>query len=73
MQAVNLKSVCCNLVSRTLSTGAVDGVASLAQAIGSTSVQVSYSNPDASFFLTAGDKSALGIGGGRLGWARMGG
>ena len=65
VQATNLKAVCCNMVFRALQHGKMDGVASVAQSIGSTNVSVSYRDPDGSFFLSRSDKELLGIAGSR--------
>lgn len=72
LQAVNLKTVTVNMVRRSMSSGDVDGLASMSQTIGSTTAQVSWSNPSGSFYLSALDKDILGLsGGGRAGWASL--
>ena len=73
LQAVNLKTVTCSMVRRSMSSGGADGVSSLSQTIGSTTAAVSWSNPDGAFYLSKHDKLALGIGGGRVGWADLAG
>lgn len=72
LQALNLRTVCCNVVRRAMSSGG-DGVASMTQAVGSTSASVSWSNPDGAFYLTKSEREMLGISGGRAGWAALGG
>ena len=63
VQATNLKSVTCNMVRRSLNGPSADGVASIAQGIGSTNVSVSYRDPDGSFYLSRSDRELLGISG----------
>lgn len=68
LQVLNLCTVCCNLVQRAMG-GGVEGVSQMSQTIGSTSASVTWSNPDARFFLTQADLDLLGIGsGGRFAW-----
>jgi len=73
LQALNLKTVTVNMVRRSMSSGDVDGLASMAQTIGSTTAQVSWSNPTAAFYLSPLDKKILGLSGtgGRAGWADL--
>ena len=59
IQMINVESVCCNVVRRCMDR--LDGVASMSQGIGATSGQITYANPDASFYLTKGDKELLGL------------
>lgn len=73
LQALNLKTVTCNMVRRSMGSGGADGMSSLSQTIGSTSASVSWSNPDGAFYLSKLDRQTLGIGGGRVGWAPLGG
>ena len=63
VQVTNLRAVCCNMVMRSLSAGSFEGLSSVAQTVGSTNVQVSYREPDGSFYLSRSDKELLGIGG----------
>ena len=69
-QAINLRTVCCNLVRRSMASPAgTDGVSSMSQTIGSTNASVQWSNPDGSFYLSRLDKTVLGLtasGGGRV-------
>lgn len=60
MQAMNLLTVTCNLVRRTMSPD-YDGVRSFAQSIGSTNVSISYRDNDGGFYLTKDEKELLGI------------
>ena len=73
VQALNLKTVTVNMVRRSMSSGDVDGLSTVAQTIGSTTAQVSWSNPSGTFFLSALDKQILGLSssGGRAGWADL--
>ena len=73
LQALNLKTVAVNMVRRSMASGDVDGLSSLAQTIGSTTAQVSWSNPSGAFYLSALDKEILGLTGrgGKAGWASL--
>ena len=72
VQALNLKTVTCNLVRRAMLSGGAEGIASVRQDIGSTSAQVQWSNPDGAFYLSRLDKEILGlVGAGRVGWASL--
>ena len=73
IQALNLKTVTVNMVRRSMASGDVDGLASMSQTIGSTTAQVSWSNPSGAFYISALDKEILGLagGGGRAGWADL--
>lgn len=70
-QAINLKTVTCNMVRRSMNSGgSYDGVSSVSQTIGSTVAAVQWSNPDGSFYLSKSDKESLGLlGVGKLGYA----
>lgn len=71
LQALNLQTVTCNMVRRSMAAGSADGIAQVSQSIGSTSASVQLSNPDGAFFLSKMDKEILGIAGGdRIGWVR---
>ena len=71
LQALNLQTVTCNMVRRAMSSGAVDGIESVQQTIGSTSASVRVYNPDGAFYLSKMDKDILGISGGDgIGWVR---
>ncbi len=71
IQAVNLKAVTCNMVRRAMNSGGPDGLASASQTIGSTVASVQWANPDGAFYLSKTDKQSLGIGVGRIGWAKF--
>lgn len=72
LQALNLKTVTCNLVRRAMQSGGAEGISSAQQTIGSTAAQVTWSNPDGSFYLSALDKEILGLkGSGKAGWASL--
>lgn len=71
LQVLNLQTVTCNMVRRSMSSGAVDGISQMSQSIGLTSATVQVYNPDGAFFLSKMDKDILGISGGDgIGWAR---
>lgn len=61
IQRINLKTVTCNMVRRSMSAGDVDGVRSVSQTIGSTTASVQWGNPDGAFYLSKTDKDMLGI------------
>lgn len=61
-QALNLLSVTCNMVRRSMSQG-YEGVASFAQSVGSTNVSVNYRENDGGFYISKSDKELLGISG----------
>lgn len=72
LQALNLQTVACNMVRRSMSSSAADGISQVSQSIGSTSASVQVYNPDGAFFLSKMDKDILGLtdGGDGIGWAR---
>ena len=61
IQKTNLCSVTCSIVRRSLNEPNADGIASIAQSIGSTNVSVNYRAQDGSFYLSEADKELLGI------------
>ena len=70
LQAANLKTVCCNVVSRALAattTGAGFGVQQHSMTASAFNEQFTYSNPAGDLYLTATEKRMLGIGAGRIG------
>lgn len=71
VQAMNLKTVACNMVRRSMNAGgSYDGASSVSQTVGSTVASVQWANPDGAFYLSRSDKESLGIAGvGKLGWA----
>ena len=73
LQALNLKTVTCNLVRRSMASGDSDGLAQMSQTIGSTTASVSWANPSGAFWLSALDKEILGLAGsgGKAGWASL--
>jgi hypothetical protein len=72
VQALNLQTVTCNLVRRTMVSAAADGIAQVSQSIGSTNASVQIYNPDGAFYLSKQDADLLGItGAGRAGWASL--
>ena len=74
VQSLNLRTVTCNMVRRSMSSASADGIAQMSQAIGSTSASVQIYNPDGAFYLSRLDKKILGlVGGVRIGWAPLGG
>lgn len=60
MQAMNLCTIACNMVRRTMSPD-YDGVRSFAQSVGSTNVSINYRENDGGFYLTKDEKELLGI------------
>lgn len=72
LQALSLKTVTCNVVRRSMQSGAVDGISSLQQTIGSTAASVQIYNPDGAFFLSKNDADMLGLTiTGRAGWTSL--
>lgn len=67
VQALNLKTVTCNMVRRSMGSGGADGMQSMSQTIGSTQASVQWANPDGAFYLSKTDKEALGISGRSIG------
>lgn len=61
-QMLNLLSVVCNMVRRSMSQG-YEGVASFAQSVGSTNVSVNYRDNDGSFYISKQEQELLGISG----------
>jgi hypothetical protein len=61
VQAINLRTVACNMVRRAMSCADAGGVSQMSQTVGSTSASVSWSNPDGGFYLTRMDRDALGL------------
>lgn len=69
VQAINLKTVTCGMVRRSMNAGFYEGLSSASQTIGSTTASIGVSNPDGALYVTRGEMRTLGIGGGRVGWA----
>ncbi len=61
-QMLNLLTVTCNMVRRSMSQG-FDGVSSFAQSVGSTNVSVNYRENDGGFRVLPSEKELLGISG----------
>lgn len=61
VQAVNLRTVCCNMVRRSMASYGAEGVQSMSQTVGSTSASVTWGNPDGAFYLSRLDRQALGL------------
>ena len=74
-QAELLKTVCCSMVIRAMSATASDsyGATQMSMTAGAYSQSWTYSNPTGDLYLTRQEKKLLGIGGGRVGWAPLGG
>ena len=62
IQATNLETVTCNMVRRVMDAPS-GGASSITQGIGETNASVSFSNPDASLYLSKSDMLALGLAG----------
>lgn len=60
VQAVNLCGAVCSMV-RSSAAPSADGISSMQQTVGSTSANVSWSNPDGSFYLSKHWQGVLGI------------
>lgn len=74
VQALNLATVCCDLVRDAFLAFGRDGAASMSQTVGSTSASVSWGGTYAGFNLTQAQRTMLGLaGGGRFAWLQLGG
>lgn len=62
-----LRAVVCAMVNRAYVADDVLGVKSESETIGPVTQQYSYQNPTGDLYLTAAEKSLLGIGGARMG------
>lgn len=62
IQVMNLETVTCNMVRRVIDAP-IGGASSITQGIGETNASVSFSNPDASLYLSKSDMLALGLAG----------
>lgn len=62
IQTMNLTTVTCNMVRRVMDAPS-GGASSITQGIGETNASVSFSNPDASLYLSKSDMLALGLAG----------
>lgn len=60
IQQINLETVCCNMIRRVMDAP-TGGASSISQGIGATNASVSFSNPDASLYLSKSDMLALGL------------
>lgn len=67
LQRANLVRVTCSVVHRMLLAGELAGVSSYSETAGSYNASVNVYNPSGDMFLTAQERSALGIGGGSVG------
>lgn len=59
IQAINLRTVACNMVKRVLDGNG--NISQISQTIGSTTASLSFSNPDGSLYLSKSDREMLGI------------
>lgn len=69
VQAMNLKTVTCDMVRRAMNAGTLEGIASASQTIGSSTASLQISNPDGALYISRKEEALLGIRGGRIGWA----
>lgn len=67
LQQANLTRVTCAVVHRSLSAGDLAGLSSYSQGAVGYTASVSVANPGEDFYLTKADKTALGLGSGRIG------
>lgn len=61
-----LETVTCAMVHRSLMSGAYAGLSNVSQGAGGYTASVAVYNPSGDFYLTKGEKRALGIGGARI-------
>ena len=66
-QAALLAAVTCAMVHRSMMAGSYAGFKSVSQGAGGYTASVGVYNPSGDFYLTKGEKRALGIGGARIG------
>lgn len=66
-QAALLTAVTCAMVHRSMMAGSYAGLSSVSQGAGGYTASVGVYNPSGDFYLTKGEKRALGIGGARIG------
>ena len=62
-----LETVTCAMVHRSLMSGAYAGLSNVSQGAGGYTESVAVYNPSGDFYLTKGEKQALGISGARIG------
>ena len=70
-----LRSVCCSMVIRAMAATEADnlGVSQASMTAGPYTQSWTYSNSSGDMYLTRNEKRLLHIGGGRVGWAPLGG
>ena len=66
-QAALLTAVTCAMVHRSMMAGSYAGLSNVSQGAGGYTVSVGVYNPSGDFYLTKGERQALGIGGARIG------
>lgn len=66
-QAALLTAVTCAMVHRSMMAGSYAGLSSISQGAGGYTASVGVYNPSGDFYLTKGEKQALGISGARIG------
>lgn len=66
-QEALLTAVTCAMVHRSMMAGSYAGLSSVSQGAGGYTASVGVYNPSGDFYLTKGEKQALGIGGARIG------
>ena len=66
-QAALLTAVTCAMVHRSMMAGSYAGLSSISQGAGGYTASVGVYNPSGDFYLTKGERQALGIGGARIG------
>lgn len=61
-----LKSVCCQMVIRAMTSGAADafGIEEMSSTVGPFGQTAKFSNPSGELYITKSERKALGIGGG---------
>lgn len=66
-QAALLTAVTCAMVHRSMMAGSYAGFSNVSQGAGGYTASVGVYNPSGDFYLTKGERRALGIGGARIG------
>lgn len=67
LQASLLTAVTCAMVHRSMVAGSYAGLSNVSQGAGGYTASATVYNPGGDFYLTKGERSALGIGAGRIG------
>lgn len=71
VRAQCFEAVCVSLIKRSCATSAAGyGISQSSETAGAYSLQMSYANPDSSFYLSKSERKMLGLNAARFGFAR---